>query len=774
MSGTQSHKIADKLYLVRQTVAKGAAPAKPVEVPTNHIAVIDCSGSMYSELPHIREQLKKRIPKLLKEKDTFSLLWFSGRGQYGVILEGEPVATLADLSDVNAAIDRWLKCVGLTGFKEPLESIEDLTKKLAKKNQNTNALFFMSDGWDNQSSRADVLKAAEKASKFVSSSTFVEYGNYADRQLLTAMAEKSGGNFIFAEQFDKYAPQFEAAMQKKISGAPRIEVKIEGDAVGGFAYALHDGDLITFAAAGTAAVPEDLPVLYYVSPTPIGSVVGDLNGTASSRTTGDDFDAAYAAVSLFSVRMKPEIVFPFLKALGDVTFIEQFSGCFGKQKYSAFMDAAKTAAFDPKARFTKGYDPKKVPRDDAFTVLQFLNLLQADEGNKVLLDHSEFKYNRIGRAKLDASEHLNANEKAEFEKLTSELAGEKDVKKIKALNEKLSALTANKGEALKFIADPSPEGYPVNTLTFNEDRPNVSILIRKTGTVDLSSRLPAEHKGKIPEKLQTFIFRNYAVIKDGIVNVEKLPVRLSEATFKILKTEGVVTGDYRADYDYVIDLKALPVINRDMVKQTSAKTFFTLSFELTKAQAAQKVYNGFAKELLPAKKSEGFAALYGDEAATWLKDQGFTDYSGFNPKGTVAESTDFYMAKQLKVSLKGYSSLPSLKDAKAKIASGKPNPPTALMKPYIEEVEKFLASDAYTKAAAKEQVLEAWLKGQAKSATEECRRLIYRVAQTTFSLVVGQTWFSEFSSIDENKLDIDVDGTKVACTVEMKEIEEKL
>lgn len=278
---TQSYKIADNLFLIRQSIAKGAAPAKPVEVPTNHIVVTDCSGSMYSELPKIREQLKKRLPKLLKENDTISLVWFSGRGQFGVLLEGEPVATLTDLNEVNKAIDRWLQPQGLTGFKEPLESIEELVKKLGKKNKNTNALVFMSDGYDNQSSKAEVLKAVEKASKSVSSTTIVEYGNYADRQLLSAMAEKAGGCHIFAEQFDKWVPQFEAVLQKKTTGAKRIEVPIEGDPVGGFVYALHEGDLLTFVInEGSASVPEDLPEAWYLSPTQIGTAGEDLPETA--------------------------------------------------------------------------------------------------------------------------------------------------------------------------------------------------------------------------------------------------------------------------------------------------------------------------------------------------------------------------------------------------------------------------------------------------------------------------------------------------------------
>src|SRR5512137_2129158 len=107
-----SFKVADKLFLTRQSVPTKAV-AKPAEVPTNHLVIIDCSGSMYGELPAIREQLKKKMPKLLKDVDTVSIIWFSGRGQFGTLLEAEPVATLADLQTVNQAIDRWLKPVCL-------------------------------------------------------------------------------------------------------------------------------------------------------------------------------------------------------------------------------------------------------------------------------------------------------------------------------------------------------------------------------------------------------------------------------------------------------------------------------------------------------------------------------------------------------------------------------------------------------------------------------------------------------------------------------------
>lgn len=488
--------------------------------------------------------------------------------------------------------------------------------------------------------------------------------------------------------------------------------------------------------------------------------------------------AAYAAVSLFSQRMKPDVVLPLLKALGDVAMIELQSGCFGKQKYSEFVDLAKAAAFDPALRLVKGWDPNKVPPDDAFTVLDLLHILSEDDGNRLLLDSPEFKYARIGRATLDAAEVLTGEEQKEVDELTAKMGAEKSAKKIAEHASRIAAITSGK-EGLKFEAFPAPDGYPISNLVFNEDRPNISVQVRKPGKVDVSGKVPDALKDVLPKEVATSIVRNYAIVKDGLVNVKILPVSLTDATAAKLErgipgiTELVKSGKGDPVFTVLLDLEALPIINRKMVKSVSAKDFFETSYELLTMQAQQKVYNGFVKELLPEKKADGFVAKYGADAAAWLDGQGFKDY-GFNPKRVVAPSTDFYMSKELKVSLKGLSSLPSLKDLRAAILKGKLNAGASLMKPTYDEVGAFLASDIYTKAAAKEKVLEAWLEGQAKATRTRVRELIYFVSQTTFALIVGQVWFSDLATLDDTDMIIDVGGQKIDCSVSMVEREIKI
>lgn len=780
-----SHKISDSLFLVHQQAERGnAVKATVVEVPTDHLLIIDCSGSMSYEISKIREQLKAKLPKILKEEDTVSIIWFSGRGQCGALLEGERVSNLAELETINKQIDRWLKPIGLTGFKEPLQLVSGVVDKVNKKTGGKGrafSLYFLTDGCDNQWPRPDIMKAVEEAGSKVSTTAFVEYGYYADRQLLTQMAEKCGGVLIFAETFDTYAPSMEAAMQKKATGAKRVEIKIPGDPVNGFAFSLAGGDLTAYAVeAGAVKVPEDLDDVWYVSPKAEGKVE---KGTDAAVAAG------YAALSLYAQRMNSNVVFALLKLTGDVQYIEQFANCFGKQKYSEFTEATKEAAFNASLRLVKGFDPNKIPPDDAFTVLDLLKVLSSDEGNHVLLDSKDFKYSKMSRVRVDADSQLTTEEQEEIAKLTAEMAKTKDAKKMADLTAKIAAVTANKPAPLKIDLDKQPNGYPISTLGYNEDRANVNFLIRKTGSVDISSRNPP---ATLPKVFPSHVFRNYNIVKDGLVGLERLPVRLTAGTIRALKTAGMPieaiqnpegetleetrtrvkkAGDDR-EVNVVFDLKVLPIINRNMVKDVSAKTLFETEWALTKARAAFKVFNSYLKEN-SARDSAGFVELYGQEGADWLKANGFND-NGFNPKQLQAESTDVYMGKVLEVKTKGYATLPSLNEARKKLASGKPNPPTALMKPYIDEIEGFIASPEHTKSPDPKKALVAWLEAKRKEAQTKSRELIYTMAQIKFSILVGQIWPTEFKSLDENQMTLTLDGQKLDFTLDMHEEEVKI
>lgn len=767
----KSTKVTDQLWLVSHAIVGGSA-AETV-VPTDYVFVVDFSGSMYNELPKIKEHLKNKLPTLIAEKDTLSIIWFSGRNDADIIFEGEPISTVKDLSKIRSTIDRLFRPMGLTGFKKPLDLVSQLTARLKlKRPEAVSAMCFLSDGFDNENSRSQIMESLTKASVGLASATFVEYGYYADRALLSSMAEKAGGQLIFSENFQKYEPLFEAAMKKRTSGAARIEVPIKGDVLNGFAWSMSGNDLTTYGLdEGKFSVPQDAGTIYYLSPTSTGKETDTLAAQAKAKS-GPSLSAAYAALSLFSVRMQSNTIFALLKSLGDVALIEQFSKCFGKQLYSDYTEATKAAAFEPLKRFAKGYDPKKVPADDAFTVIDLLNIISGDETSTILLDSPDFKVSRISRARQDSSEVLSEEEQKTKAEILAKLGKEKNAKKIASLQEDLNKLTAGK-EALKFEKTPRPEGYPVSALSLSEDRPNISVLVRMEGTVDLSKRLPDSLKGKIPAKFPTSIFRNIPIVADGLVHMDNLPLRVSRETAdklsKLLPEEAKPSRLVASDsyVEGVINLRTLPVINRKMVKEVSAKSLFTSQYELEKSRAAQKVYKAFRDEKAPKKVSASFKETYGEEGAEWLKEQGFSD-RGFSPKMVVAESTDVYMGKELSISLAGFSKLPSMTEFKKQADKGKFNGPGKLMKPYVDECQKFLDSKPTDEAFVE------WADKKAAAAIEETRKLIYMMAKEKFAIVVGQVWPKEFKDLSENEMKLNLDGLDLECKLNMREIEIKI
>lgn len=773
-----SYEVAKNLYLVHQTLRSAAKTVSQTTV--HHILVVDCSGSMTYDLPQVRKHLALKLPSLINDGDTVSAIWFSGKKEFGVLLEGETVSTLKDLKKLTNTLDKWLRPVGMTGFKEPLQEASALAKRLQKSSDLPVSLFFMSDGGENQWPVQDVMKVVEALGTQLTASTFVEYGYYADRQMLASMAAKAGGTHIHADSFQKFEPVLDTTLKKRMFGAKRIEAKIEGDPIGGFVFEMKDKDLVTYEVnAGKVLASDSSDTLCYLSPSPVGGI-DDLRDHGRRLNDDEVWSSVYAAMSLFAVRMKPDIVFPILSSIGDVRFIKQFTNCFGKQAYSEFMDDAKDAAFRKSMRDLEGNDPHLVPKENAFTLFDLLNHLSQDENATVCLDHSEFKYSRISRARVDAADYLSADEQEKLLDVQLRMQNETNAKKLKDMQKEIDEILNSKTGSLKFDADEEPDGYSISSLTYKEDRPNISILVRKTGTVDLTERLrnvnPTIKGGKgrtgepIPKIFPTYIWRNYAIVRDGLVNVEKLPVKIDYKLCSRLAKEGVEMEDHE-DGVTVLDLRPLPIINRQMVKTVSAEESIRLEFKLLQAQAEQKVYKALRTEMFPGAKLKGWTDLYGKEATEWLKEQGLTEYNGFNPKMVQAASTDVVVGKELNIKIKGYSTMPSMKDLREQIQKGKLNGPGKLMATPLQEAEAWLKKNP-------RKLHEQWLTGQEKLAIATCRGLMHEKSQHLFSIIVGQTWFKEFKTLDENTMTVKVqteDGPlDITGICELKEVEIKI
>lgn len=690
---------------------------KPEPTPVNHYWVIDISGSMYGELPHLRKQLKDKIFTLVKPSDTVTLIAFSGRNECFTLFENEKIAAAPDKEKIYKTIDTYLTARGLTGFKQPLEEVLKSIVKLEKKH--LTSLFFMTDGYDNQWSNPEILGVCKELARVVDHAVIVEYGWYCNHALLSKMAESLGGALLFSKELDEYQDLFEAHLggtrEKKIS------VKLAKNAVENWVFCVYnEAVLVVPVEGGMCSVPESCTELGYIV----------------SASADDEVEAvcenSWAALAALSQQSKTGLIFDVLKHTGDVALVQKFTNCFSKEDYINFQKAAVSAHFNKAMRYSLGFDRNCVPAEDAYTVLDLLEDLSSEPSNLFYPYYDKFTY------------------------------------------QKISAAVEQKSDEIRFQVADKSAGYPINSLTWNESRPNVSVQIKVDGFVTLPSSRPEG----VPEKFSTFIFRNYTIIKDGIVHTRALPVSLSATTFAILQSNGLLTGEVWRDKEiYWLDFSSLPVINRKMVKSVNAKEFFEHVLQLQVLKGRQKVLNELKNKYAP-RESVGFKLLYGDQATEWLKSVGLTDYSGFSPAVTVTKGDDVYVGYELKTAVKGASALPKVEDVRKAMASGKSlKVSEGLLKKAIVDSDTMLTSAAILKAANPEEAAKAWISNAAQDAVKAVRKLNKRLSQIKFSIIVGHVWFDEFSQTPgEASLEISVPDLECAATVSasLKEVEIKI
>jgi hypothetical protein len=320
----------------------------------------------------------------------------------------------------------------------------------------------MSDGQDNQWREQEILKVAAALQDKVLSAAVVEYGYYCNRRLMSQIAEQIGGSLMFSEDFKRYDPLFETAMRKRVTGGKKVEVVLDGNPVHGLVFAVGNGEIVTFAAhdvgvmSRTVMVPEGTQQIYFLSKTQIGT------------TSTGDLTALYAALYLLVQRMLANDVFAVLKKLGDVKMIKQFTNCFGKQAYSDFQELVLGAVFDPTQRLVEGCDPDLVPREDAFTTLDLLAELAANDGNLFYPQNPLFEYKRIGRKRVQSAGVLTESEQKEIQDLTAKA---KTPKQLAAVQARMAEIQASKPAELVFTALSKDTGCPVSKLVMNESRP---------------------------------------------------------------------------------------------------------------------------------------------------------------------------------------------------------------------------------------------------------------------------------------------------------------
>ena len=758
-------KLSENYYLTTQKI--NSTVITQVAKKTNHIFVVDVSGSMYHELPKIRIQLKNKLSNLMKEGDTISIVWFSGSRDAGILKEEVEVKSLKTLTDLHDAIDKWLRPIGLTAFLKPLQLVKELVGRIQTNRPNSVfSMIFLTDGYNNDCPWNEVITTLKSMENDIVASTFVEYGYYADTQKLTQMAAILGGEKISCDGFNDFEPIFDSKISSNIMSGKKSIVEINDSYLYDFAFSTNNGNVLLYNIVdGKILVGSDVKEIHFFSPNVVGII------DSAERDT-----ALYAAIYVLSDKLLNDDAEKVFYALGDQHHYKMLVNAFGKQKLNAFKSAIKECVVDQSKRYLDdngkhigSVQIQPVP-DDAYCLMNLIEDLGNTEGCLFYPNHPDFIYNRIGRKKISAATVLTETEKKRLA----------EAKNLAEVNEITAELAKNKVD-VKFVNGNPDRGYPLTDLVWNESRANLSVRIYIEGEAILP-----KNKFKI-DKVSSFKFNTFTLVKDGIVNVHKLPVLFTPELHAILVKNGVgFTMDetiYNAkitDVKYgltmVIDLTSIPLINRGMVKTVSAMKLAKQQWKLKKLQGDKKVYDYYKKQLFP-KTSKSFTELLGQEASNWLKEVGVTDYNGFAPKVTSVEATDFYMSVVLNTKIKGLSSLPKVEDVVKKIESG------AVLKlnEYVmaDAIKKYLTqldSDMYKSLGEEQQkgVLKTYLETKSAILNKQRRKVLQEIAQIKFSLILSKKWFTEFQSFDENQLAVNFDGQDLNFTFALTEKEEKI
>lgn len=660
---------------------------------------VDISGSMYYTLDKLRQQLKNKLSTIIKDGDKLTIIYFSGRNEYGTVLEGFEINNPTALSNAHSAIDRYLRPQGLTAFANPLQLGVDLAKKETTLKK---VMVFFTDGYSNDEPRENVMSKLDAVNKTFDSVVFVEYGDYTDSKLIGQMAELTGGTVENAKTFDDLVISFERNLSKEITSS-KIEIPITTD------------DELVFGVNTQKEV-----VTYKVTD---GKVLVNGDTVEIFGENLDTHDKSELRLLVLSVGFlqagQNEKTDFYLGQLGDVTLIKQNASAYGrdnqiKLKYS-MLDAIK----NPTLLFKDGKNQNYITDPNAFCLMDLLQAL-TNGNNYFYPKHEDFKYNMTGLARVSGV--LTDAQKAHIETLDS----------IQELADYVASI-----QPLSFVNE--TQKVSLDKLVFNSSKANVSLNVTYFGHVVL----PKNKWGL--DKYQTRQTRSYTIIKGGVVNVERLPVTLDNVTLQLCLDNDLIekfVPDPSLDNIVVLNLVDLPIINKNYISKLDSTAFGQKVFELEKGKAVQKVFNFYNKQSNPKMLEED------EELNEWLKGLGLTT-NGFAPKTVAAESMDVYYTPNLNVKIAGLSALPSVDAVIAKKAKGsKLNLADQLMLEAIdayESVMKVVNGDAATLKVMTDKIIT------------DKRAVEVEVAQMVMALILSRGWFMDKTDIDDVVTLIDLD-----------------
>jgi len=676
-------KIDNNLYVTVDQIPMDARETV-VEVPTHRILIYDRSGSMYSVLGQVAEDMCALVDAF-SPKDILSIGWFSGEGQFRFMCKG---MSCDKKGDIKRAIRENASTVGMTCFSEISADAATVAEEMRAFKPMPTALTFLTDGnpvvSNYQREMTNLKSALNRLGGVVETAVFVGYGSWYNRETLSSMAWWTGGTFVHASSindvrkiYSKYHVDTQAEKRFPYR-VPKVKNPIA-------IYTLHRGSVSLFD-------PNETQIL-----APQGAIVGiiqEANDVAATRGVLPKEtieNAMYAGALAASQNARADVAMAILGTLGDVGLAQLVSNCITQDEVG-HAEKWLISAVEGKERYAQGKKVGCVPTEDATSVFDILEVLVNGDA-KFYPYHEEFEYKRTG-VKTTVAEGYS-----------------------------------------KFTAD-KEVACPISALVFHSKRLNASLQVTIPGTIELGK---GAKKIGLPETYPTKQIRTYTIIKDGRLNVTRIPVTLNKETWNKLYKLGVFDRTWtRMDENTIvtIPLSDYPVMNRAMGKRyLSTKILGGLVLNELGLEAELKAIKARLAEYDTTPEPTPFQTA---EQIQFLLEAGISEKGIYSPPSEAGETNDVYEARGVEVVIKGLSSLPSVNDVKKKISSGKPfTRGEKIVSSAMEQIDSVIRGEP--DKLARLQELE-------RSVKDELRQVRYEMAKTRAAVILGGRWFTELGS----------------------------
>jgi hypothetical protein len=681
-------------------------PIKEREIKSvNNFFLFDESGSMCYSIHLLCTQLKiKELPL----GDTITLGWFSSNGgEFRFIVKGHKLTSDQDFVAIDNIIDKNCRTYGTTCFSEILTDLNQVIDEVTALNPYPNSLIFFTDEYPvpNVSSEIEkVHKALTLISSKIQTSLLVGYGNYYNKTLMIQMADRIGGSLIHSDNLEAFSYRLKNFWEnsRDLNAGRPITLPIFGY----YPFSIsRDFRIRKYEIPNFTYYPvkDQLNYLYYLT-------------TSSKENAGyweevqlnenliknkDPFiEGLYGLAYSYVQSMKVDSALEVLGLLGDVYLIDLVTNSYTNSEFGRVEAELLHAIGGPAQRLRGGRKLGYLCPEDAFCLKNLIDLLMEDKEVYFYPNDERFEYERIGKK------------------------------------------TSYKAGYSKFNRNPTSKSDLIG-LTYHSTRLNLSIRVKLDGHIDLDDQ--AKSFG-FESSYPTFIWRNYSLVKDGILNVKSLPLSVSQKTFDFLQEKGCIDKSYswKDGGIYSVRLDVIPIMNRKMGKgKTSARELAAKAIHEAFLEGDIKVLKYFKNKHTEVVKLS--AVDLRPEQRKYLEVMGITS-NGYNPPSEKEDSVDYYEARCFDIKLKGLAKLPKVEDVITKLSSGK-----NFTKVELLMREQILDCLNHEKNLEKIDFLK-WLERKITIFSKNLAEVRKEIQETKFAILLGKKWFDEFTSRESGTL----------------------